>query len=281
MIKIIFFVTFIRWQGNKSKYLKHIIKYIPDEYNTYIEPFVGSGSVFLKLKPNKWIINDLNKDLINIWNTVKESPDDIIKEFKTFGKKFKRMSNENKKNWCKELTSKIEYQSYDIQRAIDYLLMVGCSYLGTILINNKLYFSSLNRDIYEKNQCAFLNDNYYNNLLDVSDFLNHSRGKIYNKDYKKILSKAKEGDFIFLDPPYIENHDYQFNYNKGEVLNEEFIKELYKELKELDKKNIKWLMTQADTKEVKKIFKEFKIKKFEVYRGGSKEYKNELIIMNY
>ena len=40
-------------------------------------------------------------------------------------------------------------------------------------------------------------------------------------------------------------------------------------------------MTQADTKEVKKIFKEFKIKKFEVYRGGSKEYKNELIIMNY
>ena len=281
MIKIIFFVTFIRWQGNKSKYLKHIIKYIPDEYNTYIEPFVGSGSVFLKLKPNKWIINDLNKDLINIWNTVKESPDDIIKEFKTFGKKFKRMSNENKKNWCKELTSKIEYQSYDIQRAIDYLLMVGCSYLGTILINNKLYFSSLNRDIYEKNQCAFLNDNYYNNLLDVSDFLNHSRGKIYNKDYKKILSKAKEGDFIFLDPPYIENHDYQFNYNKGEVLNEEFIKELYKELKELDKKNIKWLMTQADTKEVKKIFKEFKIKKFEVYRGITHKYKNELLIMNY
>ena len=40
-------------------------------------------------------------------------------------------------------------------------------------------------------------------------------------------------------------------------------------------------MTQADTKEIKKIFKEFKIKKFEVYRPQAKEYKNELLIMNY
>ena len=74
--------TFVRWQGNKSKHLKHIIQYIPDKYNKYIEPFIGSGAVFFKLKPNKWIINDLNKDLINIWYTVKDSPDEIIKEFK-------------------------------------------------------------------------------------------------------------------------------------------------------------------------------------------------------
>ena len=192
MIKIIFFVTFIRWQGNKSKYLKHIIKYIPDEYNTYIEPFVGSGSVFLKLKPNKWIINDLNKDLINIWNTVKDSPDEIIKEFKAFDKKFKRMSNDNKKKWCKEITSEIEHQSYDIQRAIDYMLMVYCVYLGNIVINNKFHFNGLEMKIYIENKYHFLNDNYYNNVLDVSEFLNNSSGKIYNKDYKKILSKQKK-----------------------------------------------------------------------------------------
>ena len=273
--------TFVKWQGNKSKHLKHIIKYIPDEYNKYIEPFIGSGAVFLKLQPNKWIINDLNKDLINIWYTVKDSPDDIIKEFKAFGKKFKRMSNDNKKKWCKEITNEIEHQSYDIQRAIDYILMSFCSYMGFLFVNNKFDFQGLDMNIYINNTYSFLNDNYYNNILDVSDFLNNSSGKIYNKDYKKILSKAKEGDFVFLDPPYIEKHDYRFNYNKDEVLNEDFIKELYKELKELDKRKVKWLMTQADTKEIKKIFKEFKIKKFEVYRPQAKEYKNELLIMNY
>ena len=191
------------------------------------------------------------------------------------------MSNDNKKKWCKEITNEIEHQSYDIQRAIDYMLMSFCSYMGFLFVNNKFNFQGLDMNIYINNTYSFLNDNYYNNILDVSDFLNNSSGKIYNKDYKKILSKAKEGDFVFLDPPYIEKHDYRFNYNKDEVLNEDFIKELYKELKELDKRKVKWLMTQADTKEIKKIFKEFKIKKFEVYRPQAKEYKNELLIMNY
>jgi DNA adenine methylase len=190
--------TFLKWQGNKSKHLKHIIKYIPDEYNKYIEPFIGSGAVFLKLEPNKWIINDLNTDLINIWNTVKDSPDEIIKEFKTFGKKFKKMSNENKKKWCKEITNGIEHQSYDTQRAIDYMLMSFCSYMGFLFVNNKFNFQGLEMNIYIRNTYTFLNYNYYNNILDISDFLNNSSGKIYNKDYKKILSKAKEGDFVFL-----------------------------------------------------------------------------------
>lgn len=43
--------TFINWQGNKTRYLKHILPLIPDNYNTYIEPFVGSGALLLKLEP--------------------------------------------------------------------------------------------------------------------------------------------------------------------------------------------------------------------------------------
>ena len=80
--------TFIRWQGNKSRYANHIIKHFPEEYNTYIEPFIGSGALLLKTQPIKWIINDLNKDLINIWKNVKNEPEEIIQLFKQFGKKF-------------------------------------------------------------------------------------------------------------------------------------------------------------------------------------------------
>ena len=39
--------TFIRYPGNKSRYLKYILPLVPKEYNTYIEPFVGSGALFL------------------------------------------------------------------------------------------------------------------------------------------------------------------------------------------------------------------------------------------
>ena len=55
----------------------------------------------------------------------------------------------------------------------------------------------------------FLSDRYLELLDQVRNYLQTSKGKIYNKDYKAILKKAKSGDFVFLDPPYIEDHDYQ------------------------------------------------------------------------
>ena len=100
--------TFIRWQGNKSQHLNKFIEYIPDFSGTYIEPFIGSGALLLKLQPKKWIINDLNKDLINIWNQVKNNPDQIIKIFKEFGKYFKPLSKTDKVKYCKEITCKID-----------------------------------------------------------------------------------------------------------------------------------------------------------------------------
>lgn len=273
--------TFIKWQGNKSKHLNKFIEYIPDFTGTYIEPFVGSGALLLKLQPKKWIVNDLNKDLINIWNQVKNNPGEIIKIFKEFGKYFKPLSKTDKVKYCKEITCKIEQMPYDIKRASIYLLMKYCCYMGNIIINNKFYFNSLDLPITINNDYPFLKESNYNNIVKVSEFLNNSKGKIFNKSYEIILDKAKSGDFGFLDPPYIESHNYKFNYNKDEVLDESFMHKLYQQVKKLDKKGVKWLMTQADTKQIKEIFKEYTIKTFKVYRMGSKTYVNELVIMNY
>ena len=273
--------TFIRWQGNKSKHINKFIQYIPHFTGTYIEPFLGSGALLLKLQPKKWIVNDINKDLINIWKYVKSDPQGIIDIFTEFGTYFKPLSKQDKVKYCKEITSKIESMPYDIKRASMYLLMKFCAYMGNILHKNIFRFPSLDMNIYLENNYPFLKQNNYDNILEVSHFLNNSNGKIFNKSYEKILDKAKSGDFIFLDPPYIESHNYNFNYNKGEVLDESFIHNLYKQVKKLDKRNAKWLMTQADTKQIKEIFKEYTIKTFKVYRRSSKSYINELVIMNY
>jgi DNA adenine methylase len=152
--------------------------------------------------------------------------------------------------------------------------------MGGITRKNKYVFQGLELSI-QKKKLYFLEESMKNNLLDVSDYLNDTKGKIYNKDYTYVLDKAKKGDFVFLDPPYIEDHEYNFQYNIGEDLNINFINDLYTEVKILDKKGVKWLMTQAETPYIKKIFKEYKIKKFKVYRINKKIYVNELIIMNY
>jgi DNA adenine methylase len=273
--------TFIRWQGNKSKHINKFIQYIPHFTGTYIEPFLGSGALLLKLQPKKWIVNDINKDLINIWKYVKSDPQGIIDIFNEFGTHFKPLSKEDKVIYCKEITSKIESMPYDIKRASMYLLMKYCSYMGHILHKNIFRFPTLDMNIFLNNNYTFLKQNNYDNILQVNQFLNNKSGKIFNKSYEKILDKAKEGDFVFLDPPYIETHNYDFNYNKDEILNDSFIQQLFLQVKKLDERNVKWLMTQADTQQIKDVFKEYTIKKFEVYRFTTKSYTDELLIMNY
>ena len=273
--------TFIKWSGNKSRHLRHIIPYIPDDYNTYYEPFIGSGALFLKLQPKKWVINDVNKDLINVWENVKNNPEIIIYLFEKFGKEFKPMSKQKKIEYCRNIKETIDKMNYNITRETIFMLMKFCVYMGNIIIKNKFYFMGLDLHISIQNRCFFLEKNNYNNLNKVAEYLNSSNGLILNKDYKEVLNKVKKDDFVFLDPPYVEDHDYGFNYNSGEKLDNKFIMELYKEVKKLDKKKVKWMMTQAETKEIKNIFKDYNIKKFQVYRPVNKSYVNELIIMNY
>jgi len=255
--------TFIKWQGNKTRFLKTIIQELPEKYNTFIEPFVGSGALFLKVEPKKWIINDANTDLINIWKTIENDYKIIIKYFKNFSKTFINLSKEDKIKKCKKLTKKLEIYSYD--NAKIYLLMKFCSYMGHITKNGKFVFQGLDMKIYIQNHYYFLTNKYYNLLKDINEYLNETSGKIYNQDYKKILKKAKKNDFVFLDPPYIETEKYQLNYNK-EILNDIFIDDLLKQVKKLDKKNVKWMMTQTDTKKIKDTFK---------------NWVTELIIKNY
>lgn len=134
--------TFLRWPGNKSHHINKILPYFPDDsqYDRYIEPFLGSGAMFLALQPNKWMINDINKDCINCWKSVRDTPKYIIKEFKAFGKKFKPLNKKDRKEWCHEITDSIEEQPYDIDRAVDFMLMKYCSYMGHIKKKEKYSF---------------------------------------------------------------------------------------------------------------------------------------------
>jgi len=266
--------TFIKWPGNKRRYLKILSANVPSSYNTYVEPFLGSGALFLYLHPQKWIINDMNKDLINLWKNVKNHPNTIIAAFKNFKNKFINLTKEQKISLCRHLTSKIPLMQYNIERSITFLLMKYCAYMGNIMTKDKFYFHGLELNIYKN---RFPSEEYHNNLQKISHFLQH--GRIHNTDYKQILEQTMENDFVFLDPPYIESHDYKFTYNPNEQL--VTLKDLLDQVKKLDQKRVKWLMTQADTKEVRQVFHDYKIIKFHVFRAYTNTKKYELMIRNY
>jgi DNA adenine methylase len=279
--------TFVKWSGNKSMHLKHLLPYIPKKFNRYIEPFVGSGALFLNLEPEKWIINDINKDIICLWKLVQEDPKYLIRTFKRFAKKFKPMSNEEKLKYCRKITSKIDKMKYGKKRATTFVLMKYSVFMGNLLQNNKFYFNGLELNIAKNNNYSFLNKKYYNNIINTSNFLNDSNGIIMNTDYKKVLKKSKTGDFVFLDPPYFESHDYRFNYNveeeREDMKDVEFTIELLEELLKLNNKGVMWMMTQADTQLNREVFQQFNIRKFQVSRKINRKGQrvNELLITNY
>ena len=67
----------LKWIGNKQKVASEIISYFPGTFNTYLEPFLGSGGVLGTLAPENAIATDSFKPLIEIWATLKNSPETL------------------------------------------------------------------------------------------------------------------------------------------------------------------------------------------------------------
>jgi len=269
--------TFLRRPGNKSFHLKYIIPNVPEKYNTYIEPFVGTGAVFLHLLPKKWIINDLNKDIVDIWKLARDDPQYLLCEIKKFQEKFLILSNEDKLKKCKDITSKINGRRGK-KRTVMYLLMVYCCYQGCIERNDKFSFDGLYGHIYNNESVHIFTEKYVKKITELSVILKN--GCILNGDYKETLKKAKKGDFVFLDPPYIEDKNYTFNYNKDEVFD---IQGLLGELKKLDEKGVRWMMTQIDNKLSRTIFLKYRTLEYRNKNSMRKilTNKKEVIFMNY
>ena len=244
--------TFIRRPGNKSKYIKQIVKHVPAHFNTYYEPFIGSGALFLYLQPSQWVINDINKDIMQIWRVIRSNPKLLLKYFRETQIMMSSMTDEEKKSYGQNLTYSLSKQRYTVKRAALFLFLTYISYIGHIQRNHKFYFPGLDKKVdFHKLYC--LSNSYRENLLGIQNFLKTSHGVVDNNDYKHVLLNVKENDFVFLDPPYVESHHYQLTYNIDEKLDVGFAGELLAEVKKLDDKGVKWLMTQPDTPYVRKI----------------------------
>ena len=72
----------LKWVGGKRQLLKDIGKYIPSQYSTYYEPFLGGGAVLFALQPNKAVVNDINEELINVYTVIRDHLEELIEDLK-------------------------------------------------------------------------------------------------------------------------------------------------------------------------------------------------------
>ena len=71
---------FVKWVGGKRQLLPELLPRVPDSYNVYWEPFLGSGAMFFALLPDRAVINDYNAELINVYRQIRDEPKKLIKK---------------------------------------------------------------------------------------------------------------------------------------------------------------------------------------------------------
>lgn len=207
-------IKFIRYQGSKQHFIN---KFNEITYNldskVYIEPFLGSGAIFFNLQKEyeHYILNDLNKDIISIYESFKyltyndyEDVKNYI--FTTFGDiKNIKESFYNFRNYYNEyyhFTSKIEkgfYLYFLANSCINSMLRFGPNGMNSSF-GNRLYYID-NESIY----------NYIHSKLNRAD--------LYSKDYIEVLKYSNNDSLIFLDPPYFTRPaSYSNNFDKNDFI---------------------------------------------------------------
>ena len=194
---------FLKWVGGKRQLIPEIEKHIPENIDTYYEPFIGAGAILLHLQPQKAVISDMNKELINCYNVIKNKKDELIKELS---------KHKNEKDYFYEIRKWDQADNYsqrsDVERAARIIYLNKTCFNGLYRVNKKGYFNTpfgkySNPTIVDKD-----------NLNNLSLFFNACNLNIYNQDFEKTIKDAKEGDFVYFDPPYdYENEDGFVSYN--------------------------------------------------------------------
>ena len=70
----------VKWVGGKTQLLPQIRERLPENFNTYFEPFLGGAAVLLDLNPTTAVVSDINPELINMYEQVRDNVDSVLLE---------------------------------------------------------------------------------------------------------------------------------------------------------------------------------------------------------
>ena len=128
---------FLKWAGGKRQLVPELLKYVPAAYDRYYEPFIGGGALLLRLQPDAAVISDRNSELINCYQVVKHSVDDLIKNLQ---------QHYNEAAYFYELRGwarQAEFASKtSVQRAARIIFLNKTCYNGLFRVNSKGQFNA-------------------------------------------------------------------------------------------------------------------------------------------
>lgn len=270
---------FVKWAGGKRQILDKLTKYVPDEFDTYYEPFIGGGALLFELSPKKAVINDSNKELMNIYSCLCDET-----KFKKMCAVLNHYETEHSEEFYYEIRNK-DRNKASYNRLSDYTKAARTIYLNKACFNGLYRVNSKNEFNVPFGKKAKVNTYDGNNLITVSNYLTMNDVKILCTDFEKATETAKKGDFIYFDPPY-DSDTSTFNSYTEEGFGKEEQKRLADLFKKLDKKGVYLMLSNHNTTLVNEMYKGYNFHIIEAKRNinsnGKKRGKvEEVIITNY
>lgn len=267
---------FIKWVGGKRQLLPELQKRLPKTFNNYFEPFIGGGALLFHLKPQNAFINDYNHELTNLYEVVRDSVEDLIKDLKKHKNDSEyyydvRAWDRNKRSYSKRS---------HIKKASRFIFLNRTGFNGLYRVNK----NGEHNVPFGK----YKNPNYCDaeNLIACSEYLQSV--KIFNEDFEKVIKEnIQKGDFVYFDPPYVPvNKTSSFT----SYTDQGFDRDMQIRLRDLclyiDSIGGKFMLSNSYTSFVKDLYKDFKIEKIKAKRvvnskGSGRGDVFEVVVRNY
>lgn len=189
----------IKWSGSKRSQSEEIVKRIPKrDYTTYYEPFCGGCSVLFQLLHSdvtfkRYVCGDKNKGLINLWNEIKNNPEEVIKQYEIMWNELNIDDDkERKKNYFYSVRERYNKGG----SPYDFMFIMRTTTNGMPRYNNKGEFNNS----FHVTRNGVIPKSLAKTIREWSEVLNKYKVEFINGEYNDI--QPTEEDFIYLDPPY-------------------------------------------------------------------------------
>jgi DNA adenine methylase len=236
----------LKWAGGKRSLVPRILEELPEQIETYYEPFVGGAAVFLALAEAKRfkraVITDKNRELINLYTVVRDDLGKLLKRLETL----------------QDCTSEDDYYEIRaakptnrIERAARLIYLNKTGYNGLYRVNSKGGFNVpygryKRPKIYDPERLAHA----ARYLQDVT---------IRVADFEEACGDAKRGDAVYLDPPYLPlSKTASFSAYHSEAFGLPEHERLAKVFGKLRKRGVVAVLSNSATPETRALYQSFK-----------------------
>ena len=268
----------VKWAGGKRQLLPHIHAALPaDAPQRFYEPFIGGGAVLFSLEPARARVNDLNGELINLYEVVRDGVDELIAELAGY-------PNETEFFYALRAADRDARRFAalsPVERAARTLYLNRTCYNGLYRVNAAGQFNApfgryKNPTICDEGTLRAVHRYFADN--DVA----FSQG-----DFAAAVAEAREGDFVYFDPPYDPvNVTSSFTgYQKGgfDRTEQERLKEV---CDDLDRRGVKFLLSNSATDFIRELYADYEVGIVGATRAinsvGSRRGKvDEVLVRNY